>query len=313
MVVTSESEGVPGVGDRGADGRLSCRQLSRRVRVRGRRSSRDRHRRRTTGRALDGTGVAALLEDEPARLGDEQARTGPQRQAFDRENRARLRAAPSRASWITGDERDADPQTEHETEFFCGDFSDLGGRVPSEIGQTGLRFQRSLATTPSGVVQSCRGWPRNVVKGGGAGWSRTASGRREADVQTTSSLRGSLYGIAQRYDKSLGLRVLDVCAIGGAWLLAGVAAFDDRADAAALRNLIWFVGVPLIISMIVNQVAGLVRPGLALRIGGRSGARRRRCRHRYDASSLAIMVLVAHDRSSASRCWSRHRSQRCSR
>ena len=55
----------------------------------------------------------------------------------------------------------------------------------------------------------------------------------------------SLYGFAQRYDKSLGLRVLDVCAISGAWLIAGVAAFDDRADAAALRNLVWFVGIPL--------------------------------------------------------------------
>ena len=89
--------------------------------------------------------------------------------------------------------------------------------------------------------------------------ARTASGRREAS-ETTSKLRGSLYAIAQRYDKSLGLRVLDVFAISGAWVLAGVAGFDDRADAARVRNLIWFIGVPLIISMMVNQVAGLYGP-----------------------------------------------------
>jgi FlaA1/EpsC-like NDP-sugar epimerase/dTDP-4-amino-4,6-dideoxygalactose transaminase len=58
----------------------------------------------------------------------------------------------------------------------------------------------------------------------------------------------------------LGLRVLDVFAIGGAWLIAGVAAFDHRADAAALRNLLWFVGIPLVISMIVNQLVGLYGP-----------------------------------------------------
>jgi len=69
-----------------------------------------------------------------------------------------------------------------------------------------------------------------------------------------------MYAIAQRFDKSLGLRVLDVCAISGAWLLAGVAAFEDRADAAALRNLIWFIGVPVLISMVVNQLAGLYGP-----------------------------------------------------
>ncbi len=73
-------------------------------------------------------------------------------------------------------------------------------------------------------------------------------------------MRASLYGAAQRYDKSLGLRVLDVCAIGGAWLLAGLAAFDERADAAALRNLFWFIGVPVVISMIVNQLVGLYGP-----------------------------------------------------
>ncbi len=73
-------------------------------------------------------------------------------------------------------------------------------------------------------------------------------------------MRTPLYGIAQRYDKSLGLRVLDICAIGGAWLIAGVAAFDDRANAASLRNLLWFVGIPVVISMVVNQVAGLYGP-----------------------------------------------------
>ena len=70
-------------------------------------------------------------------------------------------------------------------------------------------------------------------------------GRLDERVGQRPRLRGSLYGIAQRYDKSLGLRVLDICAIGGAWLIAGVAAFDDRADAASLRNLVWFVGIPL--------------------------------------------------------------------
>jgi FlaA1/EpsC-like NDP-sugar epimerase/dTDP-4-amino-4,6-dideoxygalactose transaminase len=54
--------------------------------------------------------------------------------------------------------------------------------------------------------------------------------------------------------------VLDVCAISGAWLLAGLAAFDERADAAAVRNLIWFIGIPVLISMIVNQLAGLYGP-----------------------------------------------------
>src|SRR5262249_11641323 len=82
---------------------------------------------------------------------------------------------------------------------------------------------------------------------------RAASERRQPNKSTTR-LGGSLFAIAQRYDKSLGLRVLDVCAISGAWLLAGLAAFDDRADAAALRNLIWFIGIPVVISMIVNQL-----------------------------------------------------------
>jgi FlaA1/EpsC-like NDP-sugar epimerase/dTDP-4-amino-4,6-dideoxygalactose transaminase len=39
-----------------------------------------------------------------------------------------------------------------------------------------------------------------------------------------------------------------------------VAGFDDRADAAAIRNLIWFIGVPLLITMVVNQLAGLYGP-----------------------------------------------------
>jgi FlaA1/EpsC-like NDP-sugar epimerase/dTDP-4-amino-4,6-dideoxygalactose transaminase len=54
--------------------------------------------------------------------------------------------------------------------------------------------------------------------------------------------------------------VLDICAISGAWLLAGLAAFDDRANAASLRNLFWFIGIPVVIAMIVNQVAGLYGP-----------------------------------------------------
>src|SRR4051794_26639100 len=114
------------------------------------------------------------------------------------------------------------------------------------------------------------GLPRNVVKGGDAvTWPAS---RRPETGETTSKLRGSMYAIAQRYDKSLGLRVLDVFAISGAWLLAGVAAFDDRADAAALRNLLWFIGVPVVISMIVNQLAGLYGPVWRhASVGGRGG------------------------------------------
>ena len=65
--------------------------------------------------------------------------------------------------------------------------------------------------------------------------------------------------MARRWD-SVGLQLLDVGAVGGAWLLAGLAGFDQRAEAAALQNLAWFVGLPVVIALIVNKAAGLYGP-----------------------------------------------------
>ena len=65
--------------------------------------------------------------------------------------------------------------------------------------------------------------------------------------------------MARRWD-SVGLRLLDVGAVGGAWLLAGLAGFNQRADAAALHNLAWFVGLPVLIALLVNEAAGLYGP-----------------------------------------------------
>ncbi len=72
-------------------------------------------------------------------------------------------------------------------------------------------------------------------------------------------LTRALYGLARRWD-SAGLRLLDASAIGGAWLIAGLAGFDERAQAAAFHNLLWFVGLPVVFSLTVNQVAGLYGP-----------------------------------------------------
>lgn len=58
----------------------------------------------------------------------------------------------------------------------------------------------------------------------------------------------------------IALRVTDAGAIAAAWMLAALAGFEDRADAAALRNLVWFVGIPVLISLVVNGAAGLYGP-----------------------------------------------------
>jgi FlaA1/EpsC-like NDP-sugar epimerase/glycosyltransferase involved in cell wall biosynthesis len=58
----------------------------------------------------------------------------------------------------------------------------------------------------------------------------------------------------------VALRVTDAGAVAAAWLLAALAGFNDRADAAALRNLVWFVGAPVLISLVVNSAAGLYGP-----------------------------------------------------
>lgn len=68
-----------------------------------------------------------------------------------------------------------------------------------------------------------------------------------------------MYRLARRFD-SIGLQLLDAGAIGGAWLLAGLAGFDQRADAAVLNYLLWFVGLPVAISLVVNHAAGLYGP-----------------------------------------------------
>lgn len=59
---------------------------------------------------------------------------------------------------------------------------------------------------------------------------------------------------------AMALRCTDAGAVATAWLLAALAGFNNRADAAALRNLVWFVGAPLVISFVVNSAAGLYGP-----------------------------------------------------
>ncbi|MFZ6003779.1 MAG: polysaccharide biosynthesis protein [Actinomycetota bacterium] len=88
-------------------------------------------------------------------------------------------------------------------------------------------------------------------------------------------LTGFVYRLARRFD-SIGLQLLDAGAIGGAWLLAGLAGFDQRADAAVLHYLIWFVGLPVVISLVVNHAAGLYGPVW-----------------RYASNDEAVRVIVA--------------------
>lgn len=81
--------------------------------------------------------------------------------------------------------------------------------------------------------------------------------RRRTDQ--SDEVAGFVYRVARRWD-SIGLRLIDAGAIGAAWLLAGVAGFNQRTDSVDFENLLWFVGLPVLISLVVNSAAGLYGP-----------------------------------------------------
>jgi FlaA1/EpsC-like NDP-sugar epimerase len=94
-----------------------------------------------------------------------------------------------------------------------------------------------------------------VVLEGGVG----GAGSQHEQPTDGGRLPRTVYGWAQRVE-NLSLQVLDVGIIAAAWCLAYGAGFEFQVPAGAARHATWFIGLPLIIQILANRMAGLYGP-----------------------------------------------------
>ena len=90
-------------------------------------------------------------------------------------------------------------------------------------------------------------------------WSRGGTTRQLGSETGDLRLPRTVYRLAQQAD-NLSLRILDLGVITAAWLLAYVAGFEGRIPIGTTEQGLWLLGLPVLIQIVVNRVAGLYGP-----------------------------------------------------